>query len=281
VVERPAAPVPPAADEVTAPVPVAAAAAGVDAPPRRSAAAAFGVAALAVAVAVAGWLLWRALATPAPPAPATPTPTATAEGEGANGAYAAGVAALERGDAAEAARRLREALAADPAERDGYYPRAQYGLALAALGDCAEAERAFAAAEAAGRATRAPLWAAVGAARAACAGAPAGDRFDDDLAVAEDDLQLVLGQLAELRRQKTQPAVAQLWASHPGLGEQEKRVEGLIAEADRALAAARARRDPGQVFEASDRTADARSLLKKLLAAAVEAAGASLGRPAS
>ncbi len=40
----------------------------------------------------------------------------------------------------------------------------------------------------------------------------------------------------------------------------------------RALAAARARRDPGQVYEASDRIADARSLLKKLLAAAVEAA---------
>jgi hypothetical protein len=87
----------------------------------------------------------------------------------------------------------------------------------------------------------------------------------------------VLEQLAELRRQRTQPAVAALWAKHPGFAGQEKQVEGLVAEADRALAAARARRDPGQVFEASDRTADARSLLKQLLAAALEAAGADLG----
>jgi len=273
VIERPAAPVPLAPDEVTAPVQVAGEAAVDGGAPRRSSAAMFGVAAVAAGVAVAGWLLWRALAAPAPPALPAPTPTPTAESPNVAATYGAGVAALERGDAAEAARRLREALAADPAERDGYYPRAQYGRALAALGDCAGAESAFAASEAAGVATRAPLWAAVGAARAACAQSGAGGRFDDDLAVAEDDLQLVLGQLAELRRQKTQPGVAQLWAENPSFGAQEKQVENLVAEAERALAAARARRDPGQVFEASDRTADARSLLKKLLAAAADAAG--------
>ena len=80
VVERPAAPLPPAADEVTAPVPVAAPGAGTGAPAPRSAAAALGVAALAVAVAVAGWLLWRALAAPAPPLPPAATATPGARG---------------------------------------------------------------------------------------------------------------------------------------------------------------------------------------------------------
>jgi len=266
-------------DELTAPLAVAAEPPAAAATPPRRPLAAVGVTLVALGVAVAAWLLWRALATPAAP-PFDPSATAAPAPPAAEAAasYAAGVAALERGDAAEAARRLREALAADPAERDGYYPRAQYGRALAALGDCAGAESAFAAAEAAGPAPRAPLWTAVGVARAACAAAPSAGTFDDDLARAEDDLELVLGQLAELRRQKTQPAVTRLWAENPALGEQEKRVADLVAEADRALAAARARRDPGQVFEASDRTADARSLMKKLLAAALEAAGAGLGR---
>ncbi len=161
------------ADEVTAPVQVAAAApvASAATTARRSPAVLW-CRRFAVAVAVAAWLLWRALAIARRRRVRPDADPDAASDVSLRRGLRAGIAALERGDAAAAARRLREALAADPVERDGYYPCVQFGLALAAIGDCAEAELAFAASEAAGAARRGAALAAVVAARAACAGAP-------------------------------------------------------------------------------------------------------------
>ncbi len=265
-----------AADEVTAGISVAAERERIARPaPRRSTLALAGVAAAALGVAIAGWLLFRAMSAPGGnDLPAAPGGGATA---GPQTAYAAGMERLAAGDSQAAARELRAAFAGDSTERSGYYPQAAYGLALAALGDCAQAERLFAASEAQQRAPRDPIWSEVVAARGRCAAGTVttvdGEQFATHLAEVEGKLERLLRQLGELRGLKTQPAVAALWRSRPELARQEKQIADLAAEADRVLAAARARRDLGQVFEAENHTADALSSLKELLTAAAEAAG--------
>ncbi len=228
------------------------------------------LAAVVVALAFAGWYLYANLTTAGERSIAGPPD--------AEEAYSAGVAALGRGDAAEAARRLREALVADPVERPGYLPQARYGLALAELGDCAQALAAFAASERSGAATRDAIWSEMTAARARCAGGAADpDTIARELERAEGNLSRVLQKLGELRRMKTAtPAVADLWQSHPELARREQDVVDLAAEAERALAAARARGDIGQIYEADERSGDALSTLKQLLAEAAKAAGVDL-----
>ncbi len=240
--------------------------------PRRGLLRAAVLATAVVALAAAAWFLYGALAAAPPEGPGADHQTPTA--------YEAGVAALARGEAAEAARRLREALAADPLERSGYLPQARYGLALAALGDCAQALAAFAASEQAGEAPRDAIWSEVTAARARCAGGgPDADAFARELERAEGDLARVLSQLGELRRMRTTtPSVADLWRRNPELERQEVEVADLATEAERALAAARARADLSQVYEADERNGDALSKLKRLLAEAARAAGADLER---
>ena len=108
-------------------------------------------------------------------------------------------------------------------------------------------------------------------ARTRCAGG--GGDFLAELERAEKSVNGVRDQLARLRQEKTQPAVADLWRRNPPLGRQEQEVENLLTEAQRTLDAGRTRRDLDQIFTALDQAADANSKLKRLLDSARQAAG--------
>ncbi len=210
--------------------------------------------------------------------PPNPSLSHEAHGSGSpSSAYEQALADLAEGKFEEAARWARLALQEDAAERDGYYPRTLYGLALARLGRCDEAETLFRTAEEAKVATLDPLWSEVVAARGRCRSATAGEelglKFGSKLEEVEGHFKRLYEQLAHLRQLRTGPAVAELWNGDPELRGRTQRVQDLLAEAERVLAIARAKQSFDHLHEVEDRLADASGELRLLLTRALEEAG--------
>jgi tRNA A-37 threonylcarbamoyl transferase component Bud32/TolA-binding protein len=217
------------------------------------------LAGLAVAVATGGWLLWRGMT-----------------GGGAAGTddpYRTALAALAGGDAAGAARQLREVLLADPKERSGYLPHFYYGQALATLGDCEAALAALAESEGQGVLASSPEAAMVAAVRARCAALPA---LDSQLAPVEEALLLLDRQIAEIEGSKTSSEVAELWRSRADLSADYDRARELTSEARQLARQARESGDLDLAFQAADRAADARDRLAGVLRAIDTALGRAL-----
>ena len=229
------------------------------APPRRRGLAFAGLALLAIAVAVAGWLLWGSFLRPAatPAAPAAGNPDATA-------AYLAGTDALARGDAAEAARHLRAALALDGDERPGYLPWFELGRALIAAGDCAEGLKALAASERAGVVLASPAADSLPALRAACQPVP---ELEAELVPVAQAIATLERQIAEIEGSQTSGEVAAMWAADAALSADFATAKELVAEAAKLLAQARAERNLDLAYQAGDRAADARAKLAAVLRA--------------
>jgi len=205
------------------------------------------VAGLAVAVAAGGWLLWRGM---------------SGSGGGTGGAedpYRTALAALAGGDAAGAARQLREVLLADPQERSGYLPHFYYGQALATLGDCEAALAALAESEGQGVLASSPEGAMVAAVRARCAALP---ELDSQLKPVEEALLLLDRQIAEIEGSKTSSEVAALWRSRADLSSDYDRARELTSEARQLARQARESGDLDLAFQAADRAADARDRLR-------------------
>jgi serine/threonine-protein kinase len=180
--------------------------------------------------------------------------------------YRQGLVALDAGDPAAAARLLRTAIVEAPVAGPGYAPQLQYARALAAAGDCAGALAALPGAEADAtlgaeeRATRAQLAATV---RGQCATAvpPAGGELAATLAGVDEVVALLERHLSEIAGTKANAAVRDLFAHEPDLDGELTVVAGLVADAKRLAAEARAKGDLGAAYQAGDRAADARARL--------------------